>query len=184
MNAPLCLTSQGCQRTGSTWQRNVLLELGKLWCKEHNYSEECYYIYGKHHPKSEPKIKNCLQFSTCRDLHGAALSAYFTPWQWEAYNKSSVQVAAKVLQCQETVQRLSIKNSKSFAFINPYKLLTTNPELSVRLHASALNLTLDDATISKILNTIQLRFKEAENDPSYLNYNTTINPNHRYQTSS
>lgn len=68
-------------------------------------------------PARSPKLQaprrgnNCAalkRVSTCRKLPGAALSAYYTPWQWAGKGKSVEQVARIALGCMSQVRRADV----------------------------------------------------------------------------
>ena len=118
-----------------------------------------------------------MEFSTCRDLADATLSAYHAPWKWKGTGKTPIQVAKILLKCFSDNRA----RDGNLTYVNPYTLLQNNPVESIRRHAIALGMTLPTSTLAQILDTIQARFNHSNNlNHAIHDAFTNVNRNHRY----
>jgi len=182
------MMAHGCQRTGSTWQYNVLIELGKLWCTQRNFSLNCFTLGKNHHlPQGRLVAGNCKLFTTCRSLADATLSAVHSPWWWIGFNKTNLETGEIVDSCMKRLH----SNTAEFAYVNPYPLLAVYPVEAVQYHARALDMDINRKEAETIIQTINASFATAAELPPDLKLrdNSTglkklINKDHRYSHSN
>lgn len=173
----LCICAHGCQRSGSTFQHQILIELAELWCKEHDEPSNCANVV-KGHGISDRAEQDCLEFTTCRNITESTISAISTPWEWKGSGKSAVEVSTIVEECSGKVMSAYRTSPERFAFISPYNLAVQDTEALIIQHAVALNLNLSREDAIYIKEKVNGKFDNAKLD----NYTkiSTINKDHVY----
>ena len=64
------------------------------------------------------------------------------PWEWKGTGHSARWDAKFIHDCLERTRSLAQQEASPIAYVNPYSLLVSDPQSSVRSHAEVLGLTM------------------------------------------